>query len=76
MMKLTYRGIKYTSPTQVWNRSSSHDILHQHRLSHSRDSNVVILIRPQRYYNYRGISYTKTLVFDTKTQNLLNIDRQ
>lgn len=76
MMKLTYRGIKYTSLTQVSDRSSSHDTLQRHRLFPSRDSNVVILIRPQRYYNYRGINYTKTLVFDTKTQILINIDRQ
>lgn len=74
MIKLTYRGIEYTSPIRVRDRSSSLGILRQPPPDRSYDLNVVILICSQRYYNYRGISYTKTLVFDTETLILLNID--
>ena len=38
--------------------------------------NKVILVKPIHYYTYRGVSYTKNLVFDTQTSLLLNIDRQ
>ena len=48
----------------------------KYRLSNAQDANKVILIRPVRYYTYRGVSYSKNLVFDTQTKLLLDIDRQ
>ena len=77
-MKLTYRGIKYKSEiseaeTQTLKTGAAFD---KYRLGNAQDSNKVILIRPMHYYTYRGVSYTKNLVFDTQTKLLLNIDRQ
>lgn len=75
--KLTYRGNQYISlTTQIRAKVSKLAMPHKYRLSPEKDSNKVILIRPIQYYTYRGVSYTKNLVFDTKTQLLLDIDRQ
>ena len=76
-MKLIYRGIKYLSrKSKVTVRSPKSAIAQKYRLSSSPDSNKVMLIRPIQYYTYRGVSYTKSLVFDTKTIVLLDLDRQ
>ena len=77
-MKLTYRGINYKS------RKTAIDPKHlgggipttKYRLSNHQDSNKVILIRPIHYFTYRGVSYTKQLIFDNRTKFLLDIDRQ
>lgn len=77
IMKLTYRGVEYTSTkAQIQARSSNLGIIRKYRLSRSRDSNIIIPILPRRYYTYRGVSYIKTSVFDLKTQILLDTDRQ
>ncbi|MEM7758496.1 MAG: DUF4278 domain-containing protein [Cyanobacteria bacterium P01_A01_bin.40] len=76
-MKLTYRGIRYKSQTAATDTGQSQHIIScKYRLSDAQDSNKLILIRPINYYTYRGISYTKNLVFDTQTKLLLDIDRQ
>lgn len=77
-MKLTYRGINYKSEiaeveTQPLKTEATYD---KYRLGNAQDSNKVILIRPIHCYTYRGVSYTKSLVFDTQTKLLLDIDRQ
>ena len=76
-MKLIYRGIKYLSrKSKVRVKPPESAIAQKYRLSSSPDSNKVMLIRPIQYYTYRGVSYTKSLVFDTKTIVLLDLDRQ
>ena len=76
-MKLIYRGIKYLSrKSKVAVQPPKSAIAQKYRLSSSPDSNKVMLIRPIQYYTYRGVSYTKSLVFDTKTIVLLDLDRQ
>ena len=79
-MNLTYRGIRYQSPATAIN-SQSDDKENQINsnnspLSKAPNTSQVILIRPIHYYTYRGVSYTKNLVYDTQTKNLLDIDRQ
>ncbi|MDJ0572601.1 MAG: DUF4278 domain-containing protein [Pleurocapsa sp. MO_192.B19] len=77
-MKLTYRGINYQiHKTAVEPKQFDSAInLAKYRISNHHDSNKVILIRPIHYYTYRGVSYTKHLIFDTKTELLLDINRQ
>ena len=77
-MKLTYRGISYkSSKAEIEPKQLDSAIpLAKYRLSNDQDANKVILIRPIHYYTYRGVSYTKNLVFDTQTKVLLDIDRQ
>ncbi len=77
-MKLTYRGINYKSEiTEAENQSPKTEAaFDKYRLGNAQDSNKIILIRPIHYYTYRGVSYTKNLIFDTQTKFLLDIDRQ
>ena len=74
-MKLTYRGINYTSLSFQGKARTSFLIPQKYRLSLSQDSNVVILMKPVSYYTYRGVSYTKNPVFNTKTKLILACDR-
>ena len=75
--KLTYRGNDYISQTtQIGAKALKLATSYKYRLSPDEDSNKVILIRPIQYYTYRGVSYTKNLTFDIKTQFLIDIDRQ
>ena len=74
-MKLTYRGIDYTSLRSQIKARTSFIIPRKYRLSRSQDSNVVILMKPISYYTYRGVSYTKYPVLNTKTQLLVAPDR-
>ncbi|HEY9767494.1 MAG TPA: DUF4278 domain-containing protein [Coleofasciculaceae cyanobacterium] len=77
-MKLTYRGINYQSqkievrPQQL----QSAILLKKYCLANAQDANQNNLIRPIHYYTYRGVSYTKNLMFDTQTKLLLDIERQ
>ena len=73
-MKLTYRGVNYTSLCSQIKARTSFVIPRKYRLSRSQDSNVVILMKPVSYYTYRGVSYTKNPVFNTKTQLLVDPD--
>lgn len=76
-MKLIYRGIKYISwKNKIRTQLPNSIISRKYRLSNSQDSNKVMIIRPIHYYTYRGVSYTKNLVFDTQTKLLLDLDRQ
>lgn len=77
-MKLTYRGINYKSKkTAIETKPLKKGIpTAKYRLSNHQDSNKVILIRPIHYFTYRGVSYTKQLIFDTQTKFLLDIDRE
>lgn len=77
-MTLTYRGINYKSSTAAAESKSLEQMVSfdKYRLSNAQDANKVILIRPVRYYTYRGVSYSKNLVFNTQTKLLLDIDRQ
>lgn len=77
-MKLTYRGINYKSKkTAIEPKRFEKGIpTAKYRLSNHQDSNKVILIRPIHYFTYRGVSYTKQLIFDTQTKFLLDIDRE
>ncbi len=77
-MKLTYRGINYQShKTEVRPQQLQTAILlKQYCLANAQDANKINLIRPIHYYTYRGVSYTKNLVFDTQTKLLLDIDQQ
>ena len=74
-MKLTYRGIDYTSLCSQSKARTSFVIPQKYRLSRSQDSNVVILMKPVSYYTYRGVSYNKNPVFNTKTKLILDPDR-
>jgi hypothetical protein len=70
-MKLTYRGINYHQEIQGLESAS---IVAKYRLSNDRDANKLIFIRPIHYYTYRGVSYTKNLIFAPKTQLLVKND--
>ena len=65
-MKLTYRGVSYQSqaievkPEQL----NSANPEAKYRLSSDPDSHKIILIRPIHFYTYRGVSYTKNLIFN------------
>ena len=88
-MKLTYRGIEYKSGKQEieakqldsaiscskYYKSVAKPCRKADRQNDNSD-NKVILVKPIHYYTYRGVSYTKNLVFDTQTRLLLDIDRQ
>ena len=84
-MKLTYRGIGYKSQKQeVKPEQLDNSILlnkhlkcdkHNPQPTNRSQENKVILVRPIHYYTYRGVSYTKNLIFDTHTKLLLNVDR-
>ena len=77
-MKLTYRGIDYKSQKQEVEpkQLQSAKRFSKYLVSNHNDSNKVILVRPIHYYTYRGVSYTKNLIFDSRTKLLLDIDRQ
>ncbi|MEM8718984.1 MAG: DUF4278 domain-containing protein [Cyanobacteria bacterium P01_G01_bin.39] len=79
-MSLIYRGIRYESQQAAVSKkfqASVPDIsLRKYRLSNAHDANKIILIRPMHYYTYRGVCYTKNLVFNSQTKLLLDIDRQ
>ena len=77
-MKLTYRGIKYKSPKpEVEPKQTNLAIaFSKYLVSNHQDGNKVILVRPIHYYTYRGVSYTKNLIFDNHTKLLLDVDRQ
>ncbi|MEM7595282.1 MAG: DUF4278 domain-containing protein [Cyanobacteria bacterium P01_A01_bin.83] len=79
-MSLIYRGIRYESQKAAVAKkfqTSIPDItLRKYRLSNAHDANKVILIRQMHYYTYRGVCYTKNLVFDSQTKLLLDVDRQ
>ena len=72
-MELIYRGVNY-QPQVIQPQQLT--VTNKYRLSNAPDSNKIILIKPIHYYTYRGVSYAKNLVFDTKTKLLLDIDRQ
>ena len=84
-MKLTYRGINYKAQKQETKSDSLENAigesqaigipLDQH-LTDNIEKNKVIQIKPIHYYAYRGVSYTKNLVFDGNTKVLLDIDRK
>ena len=78
MMKLTYRGIDYKFQlTKAKPQQHESTVVYQkHCLDNARAEKKVILIKPIHYYTYRGVSYTKNLVFDTQNQLLRTIDRQ
>lgn len=65
-MKLTYRGVNYQSQaTEV--QSKQLDCANpeaKYRLSSDPNSHKIILIRPTHFYTYRGVSYTKNLIFN------------
>ncbi len=77
-MKLTYRGIIYKLPkTDVEPHQHHYSVAsNKYCLNNPQAENQVILIRPIHYYTYRGVSYTKNLVFDTRNKLLLDINRQ
>jgi|GEM_PF-2508021 len=77
-MKLTYRGINYKSQKQEVNPRElpSATPCSKYLVSNHQDSNKVILVRPIHYYTYRGVSYTKNLIFDSNTKLLLDLDHQ
>ena len=76
-MNLTYRGIRYQPARNVITQPDQVQISpNKHCTDNAEDMNKVILIRPINYYTYRGVSYTKNLVYDNQTKNLLDIDRQ
>ena len=77
-MKLTYRGINYKSqPSDVESQEHNCEVaLNKYCLNNAQTDKKVILIRPIHYYTYRGVSYTKNLVFDNQSKLLLDIDRQ
>ena len=72
IMKLTYRGVDYTSLDSQIEAQSLSVIPRKYRLSRSQDSNVVILTKPVSYYTYRGVSYIKNSVLSSKTRLLLD----
>ena len=77
-MKLTYRGIDYKIQQQEVEpqKLESANPLSKYLVSNHRDGNKIILVRPIHYYTYRGVSYTKNLIFDSHTKLLLDVDRQ
>ncbi len=77
-MKLTYRGIDYKSQKQEVDPKQLPSAISfsKYLVSNHCDSNKVILVRPIHYYTYRGVSYTKNLIFDSHTKLLLDIGRQ
>ncbi|MGL5077351.1 MAG: DUF4278 domain-containing protein [Waterburya sp.] len=70
-MKLTYRGINYHQENEGLKLAS---IVAKYRLGNDRDANKLIFIKPIHYYTYRGVSYSKNLIFAPKTQLLVNND--
>ena len=77
-MELTYRGIDYKSQLAS-TEPQQHDrtVADEKRcLDHAQTEKKIILIKPIHYYTYRGVSYTKNLVFDTQNKVLRTIDRQ
>ena len=76
-MKLTYRGINYKSQLAEKAQQLNYAVASQkYSLDNAQTEKKVILIRPVHYYTYRGVSYTKNLVFDAQNKLLLDIDRQ
>lgn len=77
-MNLTYRGIRYQSPlpVSVPQLRQGQALPHKYRLSNAQDANKLIIIKPIHYFTYRGVSYTKSLVYDPQTKLLLDIDQQ
>ena len=77
-MNLTYRGIPYQSSKILIKPQPAHGNvqLNKYYLNNAQDANQVLLIRPIHYYTYRGVSYTKNLVYDNQTKLLLDVDRQ
>ena len=77
-MKLTYRGITYKVKTpEVQPQQLKPTVgLNKHFTNLDRDRDKIILVRPIHYYTYRGVSYTKNLIFDSYSKLLLDIDRQ
>jgi hypothetical protein len=77
-MKFTYRGINYNPqitpviPQQI----ESASIVAKYRLGNDHDANKLIFIKPIQYYTYRGVSYTKNLIFTPKTKLLVNNDEK
>lgn len=65
-MKLTYRGISYQTPTPDKYPEKIEESLglDQHFINREQDKAKIMLIRPIHYYTYRGVSYTKNLIFD------------
>jgi hypothetical protein len=77
-MKLTYRGIIYKlQKTDAEPHQHHYSVAsNKYCLNNAQAENKVILIRPIHYFTYRGVSYTKNLVFDIRNKLLLDIDRQ
>ncbi|MGD1918751.1 MAG: DUF4278 domain-containing protein [Pleurocapsa sp.] len=77
-MKLTYRGINYKAPKQEVKTDLIDNIvsLEKYLTEDTKKSNKDIQVKPIHYYTYRGVSYTKNLVFDNHTKFLLDIDRK
>ena len=72
MSELIYRGINYKFQKQ----NQQKDPVDKCGAKKAQSFNKLISIKPLQYYTYRGVSYTKTIVFDLQHQVLLDIDRQ
>jgi hypothetical protein len=76
-MKLTYRGITYNQETPITSQQlESAVVIAKYRLGNEHDSNKLIFIKPIHYYTYRGVSYTKNLIFAAKTKLLVDTDQK
>jgi hypothetical protein len=75
MMKLTYRGVSYKSRQIDLKTQTSKLSLRQPNHTDTNKLYKIVSIRPI-YYTYRGVSYTKNLLFNTQSEHLLNFDRQ
>ncbi len=65
-MKLTYRGVSY-QPQAIevkLEQFSCADCCAKYGLLSDPNSHKIILIRPIHFYTYRGVSYTKGLIFN------------
>ena len=83
-MKLTYRGKNYQVQIPEVKPNLFDDAIvnlekgmttEKHSIN-SIEHNKVIQVKPIHYYTYRGVSYTKNLIFDTHAKLLLNINRK
>jgi len=76
MIKLIYRGIKYKSQSNQQTKKSVRFPADRCGTKKAQNFDKLISIKPIHYYTYRGVSYTKTVVFDLQHQILLDVDRQ
>lgn len=78
MIELVYRGINYKSQRQKEQTQKIYTLTPSDKCGAKKSENLnrLISIKPLHYYTYRGVSYTKTVVSDSRKKILLDIDRQ